>query len=796
MGKILKITAVIFVVIGIAVIAVMAAARIIITPDRVRQVVIPRAEAALNRPVSIGDIRVNIFTGIGIRDFLIKTENGDATFVAADELVLRYKFWPLLRRRVILNEARLENPEIRLVRFENGNFNFSDLLKPKNHAPPEPENGTPLDLMVSEMRISGGMLNYLDRAAGQKPYEYRLINLSLAADDISLNHAFPFAFEAQLNGAPLSIEGVFNPQTLNGNLHITGNNIDVDKFSPYIAGRIPGKLDSMNLDFDISIEKKGNEMTSSGTIRAGQVNLTLDALPDMPLQNAELEISYDAAIDTEAETIRINQADADFNGILVEGSGAIASYGSVPVLDLQLSLPPTGTEAFLAALPRSMTVEIGQMKPEGRISADLRLSGPSDQMQALVQQGEVRLDAVRATYKDLRAGVDGLVKIKGDSVSGNDIAVNIADQTAMLDFTASDLTGTPILINHRLTSEALNLDKIMAALGGKEKTPSEKKTPEETEPSPPSDGMDLPLTVDGAVRVGKALYQGLEINDFNLKYRLEDNILDVTALSGQAAGGKISGKGRINLGKEKIGYDMDLSVDGTQADDLISPLFPAAANTIFGQMFLDADFSGSGLDLPGIRQSLSARADLRLTDGRLTGTGLTRGLSAFLNAERLEVLNFDAVEGNVRLTKGRFVLNTSYSSDDLRMSPTGTVGLDGSLDLSLNMRIAPELAGKISGDQLISRLLSDPQGWTLLPLNVGGSLTSPRFAIDSSAVQQQVREKATQELQRKIQERLFDTPDKQAEEDTPSDRQTPPAEQKEKQPSVDRMIEDTLKKIF
>jgi AsmA protein len=130
------------------------------------------------------------------------------------------------------------------------------------------------------------------------------------------------------------------------------------------------------------------------------------------------------------------------------------------------------------------------------------------------------------------------------------------------------------------------------------------------------------------------------------------------------------------------------------------------------------------------------------------------------------------------------------------MSPTGTVGLDGSLDLSLNMRIAPDLARKIRGDQLISRLLSDPQGWTLLPLNVGGSLSSPRFAIDSSAVQQQVREKATQELQKKIQERLFHTPDEKPGEESPADRQTPPAGPKEKQPPVDKMIEDTLRKIF
>lgn len=795
MNRVLKLLAVLFGIIAVLVVVVLVAAKILITPERVRAEVIPRAESALNRPVSIGDIHVNIFSGISIKNFLVKTPDGRDTFVAADALVLRYRFWPLLRMRVVLDEARLENPTIRVVRFKNGEFNFSDLLKSKNESKPAkpqpaspPKSGPPIDLMVNQMRISGGNLKYIDQSAGQGPHTYQVSNLDLSADKISLNRAFPFSFEMRLNGAPIAITGSFNPKILSGNAHITADQIDVNQFSPYLAGRIPGKLESMKLDLDIRVDRKGDVVTSSGNIRAGRIDLVLDAMPDKPLRNARVGLTYDAAVDTGTETIRINKADVDINGIPVKLSGAVSEYGTRPVLDLQADLPPTGAPTFLAALPQGMAAQANQMNPEGRISADIHLAGSPRQVKTLVRQGQIRLDGVGATYNGLQAAINGRLDIKGDAITGKQIAIGIEKQQAMLDFEVAGLTGKPIRITHTLTSNTLNLDKITAALGGEKKAPPEKKQPGKTGPAPPSGPMNLPLTADGTVEVGSAVYRGLNVKNFNLLYRLENNILQVRRLSGEVAGGTLSGKGKINLGVKKIDYEADVSVKGTKADDLVSALFPAAAHTMFGSLFLNAGLSGRGLELSGIRQTLTGQADLKVTDGKITGTELTRGLASFLGANTLQVLNFKAVEGNVRLNNGKFAIHTDYNSNDLRMSPTGTIGLDGSLDLSLNMRLAPALASRINRNPTVARLLTDDQGWTLLPLNVAGSVSSPRFALDTSAIKEQLKERGTRELRQRIEEKLFKKPAPSKEGETPPDQQ--------KQPPVDKLLEDTLKRIF
>ena len=303
--------------------------------------------------------------------------------------------------------------------------------------------------------------------------------------------------------------------------------------------------------------------------------------------------------------------------------------------------------------------------------------------------------------------------------------------------------------------------------------------------------MNLPMVADGTVRVANAVYQGLNVTDFALLYHLENNIVNINEISMQVAGGTIKGKGWIDLGQADMGYNADVSVDGTQTDDLVSALFPKAANTIFGNLFLNAKLSGSGIDLSGIQKSLTAQADMRMTQGKLTGIGLTRGLAAFLNAQSLQVLDFDAIKGNIRLDNGKFVLDTDYNSKDLRMNPTGTIGLDGSIDLSLNMRLAPEIAARIKGNQLVSQVLTDQEGWALLPLDVAGSLKDPRFALDTAVVQKQLKQKATQKLQEQIREKLFkQSAPKQQEGQKPA-----PPEQKG-QPPLDKMLEDTLKNIF
>jgi AsmA protein len=106
----------------------LAAARFLITSEQVRSAVLPLAEKALDREISLGDIDIRLFSGIVLHDLTIRDQQGDVPFLQAGRAMLRYRFWPLLRFRVVVDEILLEQPSLRVVRFADGRFNFSDLL--------------------------------------------------------------------------------------------------------------------------------------------------------------------------------------------------------------------------------------------------------------------------------------------------------------------------------------------------------------------------------------------------------------------------------------------------------------------------------------------------------------------------------------------------------------------------------------------------------------------------------------------------------------------------------------------
>lgn len=201
MKKLIKVIGILAVILVVIVVGLLIAAKILITPERVRQVVIPLAEKQLDRPVSIGDIEVRLFSGIVLSDFRIGGKDDQEDFVSAQSLVLRYQLWPLIRRAVIVDEVRLMAPNIRIERYENGAFNFSDLLDKDRsdedvaRTPAESTaesneagGGMPIDLLVNEINISGGRLVFIDHMVDR---EYLLSELMVSAADLSRISRFP-----------------------------------------------------------------------------------------------------------------------------------------------------------------------------------------------------------------------------------------------------------------------------------------------------------------------------------------------------------------------------------------------------------------------------------------------------------------------------------------------------------------------------------------------------------------------------------------------------------------------------
>ncbi|MBI2883257.1 MAG: DUF748 domain-containing protein [Candidatus Methylomirabilis oxyfera] len=98
-------------------------------PPLVRSFLMRTLSETLHREVTIQQIKINPFTlSLTIRGVTVKDRETPDTFASFDQLFINLQSLSALRRALILKEVRLDRPYIRIVRHQDGSYNFSDLL--------------------------------------------------------------------------------------------------------------------------------------------------------------------------------------------------------------------------------------------------------------------------------------------------------------------------------------------------------------------------------------------------------------------------------------------------------------------------------------------------------------------------------------------------------------------------------------------------------------------------------------------------------------------------------------------
>jgi len=241
------------------------------------------------------------------------------------------------------------------------------------------------------------------------------------------------------------------------------------------------------------------------------------------------------------------------------------------------------------------------------------------------------------------------------------------------------------------------------------------------------------------------------------RYQLKDNVFTLEQFTGKTADGSFSDTARIDLSQPGLAYKAHIETSAMQADPMLTALAPKLAGTVFGLMDLNVDMQGRGTGSDDLKQNLSGNGALKIANGKITGAGLVSGLADFLDLEELRVLRFSQVAGQLVVKNGRVQVDGDLAGKDLRLAPTGSVGLDGSLDLGLPVRLSPDLTSRLDSRNKFSRFLTDSQGWGELPLKLTGTWNAPRFALDTEALAGSVRKGVQQQLQKTLQKKLFKT---------------------------------------
>jgi AsmA protein len=192
----------------------------------------PIIEEAINRKIELKDTRLTIIPRFGVRvaGFTVMDDPAFSTgpFASLTSLDVGVKLWPLLSKRIEVEEVTLRDPVITVIKNAQGVLNTATIGKkgaPKAEAPapakgptPPPAAEGPLHILtllaVDRVAITGGQLTYRDQSAA-KPTEYVLQKLEFLLKSVRLGetarvHA---ATTVQPYNLPVKVDGTFGPLT-------------------------------------------------------------------------------------------------------------------------------------------------------------------------------------------------------------------------------------------------------------------------------------------------------------------------------------------------------------------------------------------------------------------------------------------------------------------------------------------------------------------------------------------------------------------------------------------------------
>jgi len=432
--------------------------------DKIKDFAVARLSATLHREVRIEKVSFNIFTGVKLEKLYIGNRRGfsERPFVAADAIELRYAFWPLFTRQLLIKEVRLVKPEVLVEKSSGGAFNFSDLMKaPSSTAvdraaqPPAAAPGKlPFSLIVSGFSLTGGRITYVDHSTGDTS-EIRNLNLKFSGFELFMLNPINYSVSADLiyqnKPVPVAVTGKLVLDITKGAVSLPDTTLSLAGQKASLTASLASRP-STTIDFSASSGGLSLDpllaifMTSSGAKKApakpgeltATVNQALAAVPgnltvrgDLDLANLTFQkfktdkVAAHLSLAGKIVTIKIRQVRL-YDGEL---SGSLSANLNVPGLaysasDLRLShfnaapFANSVVGSFLTSLPDYQDL---LDKVYGTLDANASLQGrgvePQDIMANLSLDGSLTLK--NGELKRLKMLAEVGKTLKSNSLQGD-----------------------------------------------------------------------------------------------------------------------------------------------------------------------------------------------------------------------------------------------------------------------------------------------------------------------------------------------------------------------------------------
>jgi uncharacterized protein involved in outer membrane biogenesis len=768
------------------------------TSERLKALILPKLQAAISRDVDVKEISISILPtfGVSLEQLVIANRKGpgfsEQPFISLDEFFLDVKLLPLLGNRLEVNQIVLQRPVVLLEVNKKGEENYSN---PSEGAAAGQKGKTGLtleyrqggSLLLSNFEIKDGDFEYVDR---QNNRAIRLKGLDSRVHVETIAEVSEIRTETDMVIGEFSYGVIGKPSIHESSLHIKQNStlrVREDK---------------------VTLEKGELELQNLKLGMKGSLSLAPQQHVDFTVGSEDIDLKQALSLVPHATVKGLEKAQvegtarfqANIKGDLGEGKkpevllDATLTNGKIHYADFPKSVTDINFKAKLQSTGSRSRLDIPDFSARlgnNPIMMNLTLTDFEDPVLNAHVEGVVNLSEVKDFYPlEQGKSLSGVLKAKV-SMEGKPSRPEMLKGSGALEFqdvVIASTEGPPSKVNGSITfsNHAIEAKELKVKYGPSDLTlaftvknylsmifPSALEKGR-GQPSKPSMNISLsssyfestpskepvvipPFDIDATVAISKLVYNGkepFECTDIRGNVSSSEKVIRLKNVSLKAYGGDMSASGTIDLRDPKQPlFDVALDAKGANGHLLLSKA-TSFGDHIFGNISLTMKLKGALSDsMSFLPNSLLGDGVLSLADGRLTGYPATDQLATFLALPEMREVTFKSWSHAFHISDGRVNtpdLKIASRGNDFLIS--GWQGFDGSLDYKLTVKLSDALSNQFMAGGVASQvadLFKDKEGHVTLFLLVGGTTDAPKFRWDTEAAREKLRERVTQELEKK-----------------------------------------------
>ncbi|HEX9756385.1 MAG TPA: AsmA family protein [Nitrospiria bacterium] len=232
----------------VTVIFVLLALPYLISTEKFKKPLVNQISSALNREVSINEVRLSLFPWVGLHctDIQILEEGSNqGKLLVLNALDIKIRFFSLIRGNPQIGEIRLNEPNLQIIRLPQGQTNLTTLLDstPKSEISEEQPTLSAflLGLTISEFSISNGIIRLIDQTDPQNSSGRELKNININLKNVSFTRPMDVSLSLEMEEipkTPISYKGQIFPDLKGGKITLENNRIRLGEIELLLSGSI------------------------------------------------------------------------------------------------------------------------------------------------------------------------------------------------------------------------------------------------------------------------------------------------------------------------------------------------------------------------------------------------------------------------------------------------------------------------------------------------------------------------------------------------------------------------------